>query len=63
LDGENYRLDIIDTAGEEEFSPLRDQNYRSDAFAFVYSLLYPRTLQGPTYLPSTRFESERCGKE
>ena len=40
LNSESYMLDILDTAGEEEYSAMRDQYYRAgDGFVFVYSII------------------------
>ncbi|XP_074655604.1 circularly permutated Ras protein 1-like isoform X2 [Tubulanus polymorphus] len=39
-DGETCMLDILDTAGQEEFSAMRDQYVRSaEGFLFVYSIV------------------------
>ena len=39
IDGEDMRLDILDTAGREEFSPIQDEWIRtSDGFLIVYSI-------------------------
>lgn len=39
INSENYLLDILDTAGEEQFSLLRDQVYKAgQGFLFVYSV-------------------------
>ena len=39
-------LDILDTAGQEEYSALRDQYTRDgDCFLIVYSIDNPQTLQ------------------
>jgi len=41
VDGEEYILDIYDTAGQEDFSAVRDQYMRtSDGFLCVYSITY-----------------------
>ena len=40
VDGEMISLNIVDTAGQEEYSSLRDQYMRSgDGFAVVYSII------------------------
>eukprot|EP00762_Andalucia_godoyi_P002853 ANDGO_04483.mRNA.1 Ras-like protein rasC len=39
VDGEEYTLNILDTAGQEEYAVLRDQyNRTGDGFIFVYDL-------------------------
>lgn len=39
IDNENYILDILDTAGQDEFSALRDQYNRiADGYILVYSI-------------------------
>eukprot|EP01027_Heterolobosea_sp_BB2_P022425 GEZU01033021.1.p1 GENE.GEZU01033021.1~~GEZU01033021.1.p1 ORF type:complete len:968 (+),score=243.56 GEZU01033021.1:73-2976(+) len=44
-DGQTCMLDILDTAGQEEYSALRDQYYRTgDGFLIVYSVTDRRSL-------------------
>jgi len=39
VDGETYLLDILDTAGQDEFTAMRDHNMRSgDGFLCVFSI-------------------------
>ena len=46
LHGENYILDILDTAGEEEYSVIKDQYYRAgEGFVFVYSVTCKSSLE------------------
>mmetsp|Transcript_86880 Transcript_86880/g.106561 ORF Transcript_86880/g.106561 Transcript_86880/m.106561 type:complete len:198 (+) Transcript_86880:85-678(+) len=46
VDGVDEELDILDTAGQEQFAALQDHWIReSDAFLLVYSITDKRTLQ------------------
>ena len=46
LHGENYILDILDTAGEEDYSVMIDQYYRAgEGFVFVYSVTCKSSLE------------------
>lgn len=51
-DGEDWLLDVLDTAGPEEFSALRDQWYRDCALAIVCFSVTARTSweQVPVYV-------------
>jgi len=58
LDNDSVLLDILDTAGQEEYSVLREQYMRmGDAFLLVYSIVSPQTFSAITKLHSqaTRF--------
>lgn len=51
IDGETVGLDILDTAGQEVFSAVRDRYMRDgEGFMLIYSLT-----QRSTFLPMTRF--------
>lgn len=44
LDGDNIKLEILDTAGQEEYTFTKDNYYRSgDGFILVFSLAEPDT--------------------
>ncbi|TPX35474.1 hypothetical protein SmJEL517_g02159 [Synchytrium microbalum] len=44
LDGEDSFIDILDTAGQEEYAAIRDNYYRTgEGFLLVYSILEPET--------------------
>jgi small GTP-binding protein len=46
VDGKYYTLDILDTAGQEEYSALRDTYMRTgDAFILIYSITDPSSFQ------------------
>eukprot|EP01080_Neovahlkampfia_damariscottae_P001720 gene1720-489_t len=46
VDGKIYTLDILDTAGQEEYSAMRDSYMRTgDAFILVYSTTDPSSFQ------------------
>jgi len=46
VDGEEFILDIYDTAGQEDFSAVRDQYMRTgDGFLCVYSITYAQSFQ------------------
>jgi GTPase KRas protein len=46
IDGEQFVLDILDTAGQDDFSPLRDQWIReSTGFLLIFSLTERKTLE------------------
>jgi len=46
VDGEITHLDILDTAGQEEFSSVRDHYYRKgQAFLFVYSISDQKSIE------------------
>ena len=46
LGGEQIMLDIVDTAGQEEFAAVRDHYLRSaDGYLCVFSLSEPESLQ------------------
>ena len=46
VDGEQFLLDILDTAGQDDFSPLRDQWIReSTGFLLIFSLTERKTLE------------------
>eukprot|EP00122_Pirum_gemmata_P019511 Pgem_evm1s18265 len=43
LDGEDVGIDILDTAGQEDYAAIRDNYYRSgEGFFCVFSLLEPK---------------------
>lgn len=45
VDYQHYLLDILDTAGQEEYSAMRDSYIRTGhGFVFVYSITTPATL-------------------
>merc|ERR1711963_434876 len=44
-EGENYQLEILDTAGQDEFKGMRDMYYKSgDGFLLVYDIGAPSSL-------------------
>ena len=44
LDGQDSHIDILDTAGQEEYAAIRDNYYRTgEGFLCVYSILEPET--------------------
>eukprot|EP00122_Pirum_gemmata_P003914 Pgem_evm1s3544 len=46
LDGQEVGIDILDTAGQEDYAAIRDNYYRSgDGFFCVFSLLEPKTFK------------------
>jgi len=46
IDGETCLLDILDTAGQEEFSAMRDQYMRTgEGFMLVYSIINRETFE------------------
>jgi len=53
LEDDSVLLDILDTAGQEEYSVLREQYMRmGDAFLLVYSIVSPQTFSAITKLHS-----------
>lgn len=45
LDGQEVQIDILDTAGQEDYAAIRDNYFRSgEAFLCVYSILEPESL-------------------
>jgi len=53
VDGEEVILDIYDTAGQEDFSAVRDQYMRTgDGFLCVYSITYAQSFQDVSKLHS-----------
>lgn len=45
LDGKEAQIDILDTAGQEDYAAIRDNYFRSgEAFLCVYSILEPESL-------------------
>lgn len=45
LDGQEAQIDILDTAGQEDYAAIRDNYFRSgEAFLCVYSILDPESL-------------------
>jgi len=46
LDGEQVMMDILDTAGQEDYAAVRDHYLRgADGFIFVFSISEPESLQ------------------
>ena len=62
VDGEQFMLDILDTAGQDDFSPLRDQWIReSTGFLLIFSLTERKTLEYlDTILAQIRRTKEDC---
>jgi len=53
VDGDEFILDIYDTAGQEDFSAVRDQYMRTgDGFLCVYSITYAQSFQDVSKLHS-----------
>jgi len=51
VDGATHMLEILDTAGQEEFSCMQDEWFRSgEGFLLMYSITSERTLQEATRL-------------
>jgi len=63
VDGEECLLDIFDTAGQEDFSAVRDQYMRSgDGFLCVYSVTYGVSFQEVTPLYDHILRVKDCEK-
>lgn len=46
LDGEACKLDILDTAGQEEYSAMRDQYMRTgEGFLLVFAVNNPKSFE------------------
>ena len=46
MDGETYMLELVDTAGMEQFTQMRDLYIKkSDGFILVYSIIDPTTFE------------------
>lgn len=46
LDGEEVKIDILDTAGQEDYAAIRDNYYRSgEGFLCVYSITEDESFQ------------------
>lgn len=51
LDGQEAQIDILDTAGQEDYAAIRDNYFRSgEAFLCVYSILEPESLSATVEL-------------
>jgi len=63
VDGEECLLDIFDTAGQEDFSAVRDQYMRSgDGFLCVYSVTYTLSFKEVTALHDHILRVKDCDK-
>ena len=62
IDGETCVLDILDTAGQEDYSSLRDQHMRSgEGFLCVFAVNSPKSLESiPAYRENVRFWTDGC---
>jgi len=46
LDGEEAQIDILDTAGQEEYAAIRDNYFRSgEGFLVIFSITDPESFQ------------------
>ena len=46
LDGEEVQIDILDTAGQEDYAAIRDNYFRSgEGFLCVFSITEPESFQ------------------
>ena len=46
LDGEEVQIDLLDTAGEEDYAAIRDKNFRSrEGFLCIFSITQDESFQ------------------
>ena len=61
VDGETHLLNIVDTAGQEEYVSLRDQQYRTgEGFLLVYSVIDEKTFKEVEYYHDHMLRVKDC---
>lgn len=55
LDGEEVQIDILDTAGQEDYAAIRDNYFRSgEGFLLVFSITEPESFSATSEFRSGR---------
>lgn len=58
LDGEEVQIDILDTAGQEDYAAIRDNYFRSgEGFLCVFSITEDDSFQATQEFRSVKFDT------